>query len=371
MYAWKRPFAALLCLLLLGTTPAAAQTDTPPYDQQVDAEMAAYYPEDIATVPWAEDTILDLVHADIVKGYDIADGRVAVHPNATITRAEFVALLVRALHLQKAANAQSFVDVPATSWYYDVISTASSLGIVNGVSSNRFAPTKNIRRDEIAKILAVAFAQSVNFNGPSTPFQDVGTYWARPYINQVSAAGIVNGYDASGGQAFRPAKNASRAEAMTMLQRALKKQSYALPNDIALKNLVLANEDAFYNNYKANDWAKQLTAQAQYMTGEAKRRADFNVHFIQQQAARGATMQITRDTEPTAAILSKSDQFAVVQLKNANYTATLNAPNLQGEETKFDAGAILYLRKLPNGDWKIYSATPTAEEEVQGGLNAS
>lgn len=363
-----RPLAVLLCLLLLFTAvPAAAQTASNPiYQERYTAEVAPYFPNDTAAEPWAEETILDLIHAGIVEGYDTPGG-ITVNPRATITRAEFVALLVRALNLQPAAGGgRTFADVPRTAWYYDVVNTASSLGIINGKSPTRFEPNQNIRRDEIAKIISVAFSESVNFNGPGVSFGDVpANHWAAPYINLVSAAEIVNGYDTTGGKVFRPANNAKRAEAMTMLQRALRSQSYATPADTDLQTAVLTYEDAFYANYSANDWAAQLAAQERHTTGFTKALSDFNVRFLQEQAAHGARVEVTRLSDPSVNVLAKSDQFAIVELVDNRYHMIASAPGVEPQGKDYDLSAILYLRKMPDGAWKIYSSISTGEEAAE------
>jgi hypothetical protein len=76
-------------------------------------------------------------------------------PDATMTRAEFAAIVVRALGLTpKATNA--FSDVPATAWYASYVGTASTYGIVNGVGNGRFSPTGTITRQEAAVMVARA-----------------------------------------------------------------------------------------------------------------------------------------------------------------------------------------------------------------------
>ncbi|KIV56334.1 hypothetical protein AM501_31085 [Aneurinibacillus migulanus] len=91
-------------------------------------------------LPWAEETLYDLVDTDIVKGYDDGEGMVTVRPNAPITRAELTSLLVRVLDLKAAENTKTFTDVPKGKWFYNDVNTAASLGIVSGINATQFAP---------------------------------------------------------------------------------------------------------------------------------------------------------------------------------------------------------------------------------------
>lgn len=70
-------------------------------------------------------------------------------PNSTMTRAEFAAVVVRALGLPEK-NGGSFADVTSGDWFYRYIGTASAYGIVNGVSDTEFAPNGTITREEAA-----------------------------------------------------------------------------------------------------------------------------------------------------------------------------------------------------------------------------
>ena len=76
-------------------------------------------------------------------------------PDANMTRAEFAAIVVRALGLTpKATNA--FSDVTADKWYAAYIGTASACGIVNGVGGGKFNPSGTITRQEAAAMVARA-----------------------------------------------------------------------------------------------------------------------------------------------------------------------------------------------------------------------
>lgn len=76
-------------------------------------------------------------------------------PDATITRAEFAAIIVRGLGLPEKNNAV-FSDVTSDDWFESHVNTAYSYGIINGVSKTHFKPDTTITREEAAVMIARA-----------------------------------------------------------------------------------------------------------------------------------------------------------------------------------------------------------------------
>lgn len=75
------------------------------------------------------------------------------NPDKTITRAEFAAIIVKALGLpQKSVN--QFKDVTNNKWYSAFVGTAYTYGIVNGKSETAFAPDDTITRQEAAVMIS-------------------------------------------------------------------------------------------------------------------------------------------------------------------------------------------------------------------------
>jgi hypothetical protein len=77
------------------------------------------------------------------------------HPEASMTRAQFAAIVVRALGLTPAAS-EAFTDVPSTAWYAPYVGTASTYGLINGVGEGRFNPDGTITKQEAAVMVARA-----------------------------------------------------------------------------------------------------------------------------------------------------------------------------------------------------------------------
>ena len=95
--------------------------------------------------------IEELASRGIINGM----GKGTFAPNKTMTRAEFAAIVTRALGLA-AKDTKAFTDVPSSKWYAGYIGTANSSGIVNGVGSGKFNPDGTITRQEAAAMVARA-----------------------------------------------------------------------------------------------------------------------------------------------------------------------------------------------------------------------
>ena len=95
--------------------------------------------------------IEELASRGIINGM----GKGTFMPNKTMTRAEFAAIVTRALGLP-AKDTKAFTDVPSSKWYAGYIGAANSSGIVNGVGSGKFNPDGTITRQEAAAMVARA-----------------------------------------------------------------------------------------------------------------------------------------------------------------------------------------------------------------------
>ncbi|MFC4778147.1 alpha-amylase family glycosyl hydrolase [Paenibacillus sp. GCM10023252] len=154
-------------------------------------------------------------------------------PEAAVTRAEFAAMLVRALGLEgglagEGAGATGFTDVKAGAWYEGAVATASRFGLVQGKSAEMFSPNDRITREELAVMLSRAaklagaeLGSAAAGDGSSQPFKDHAAIsaWARAAVDEAAKAGILKG-NPSG--LFEPQGEATRAETAVMLTRWLK-----------------------------------------------------------------------------------------------------------------------------------------------------
>ena len=90
------------------------------------------------------------------KDKGISDG---TNPNGTISRAQMVTMLWRAMGQPAAASGASFADVPADSYYAQAVAWAVENGITTGVGGGRFDPNSTCTRGQIATFLWRAMAE--------------------------------------------------------------------------------------------------------------------------------------------------------------------------------------------------------------------
>jgi len=171
-----------------------------------------------ATGKWYEAAVNEMGSRKIIEGRSasVFDGE------ASITRAEFAAILVRALGLP-ADGTSSFSDVPTTAWYTGTVATAVKYGLTEGKSENRFDPSAAITRQEAMLMLqrAAALTEFTGARGNLSSFTDansVGT-WSLDAVKWSVGSGLIVG---SGGL-LRPNDNISRAESATVILRLLQK----------------------------------------------------------------------------------------------------------------------------------------------------
>lgn len=85
------------------------------------------------------------------KGIIKGTGDSMFSPDAEITRADFITLLIRTLEL-KAKFTANFSDIKTTDHYYDAVGVAKKLGITYGTGNNRFNPKESISRQDMAAL---------------------------------------------------------------------------------------------------------------------------------------------------------------------------------------------------------------------------
>ncbi len=189
-------------------TTGAGTSATVAADRFTFAQQPAAF-SDVPTTYWAYQAIEAMAGRGIVSGFP--DG--AFQPDATLTRAEFVKMLVLSLHLQPDAAATAFSDVPPRAWFAPYVSAAVEAQIVQGVTSRSFAPDATLSREAMAVLLARALKLT---DTVPLHFTDVGriSSWARTSVAETVAKGLMSGFpDGS----FRPLAVTTRAEAAAIL----------------------------------------------------------------------------------------------------------------------------------------------------------
>lgn len=167
---------------------------------------------------FAEEAILRLYKQNIVSGTSAH----YYEPNKVLTRAEYSALIVRALQLQSVKNELSpFKDLKKTAWYYGDISALVNLDLVKGRSINQFEPQSAVKREEAAvmmiRMLKIDLSDELSSSKLSYSDQDKISSWARSSVAKVTELGFMQG----NGNYFHPKQSLTRGEAAVLLDRIL------------------------------------------------------------------------------------------------------------------------------------------------------
>ena len=162
---------------------------------------------------WAQDGILSMAERGFINGYD--DG--TFKPGASISRAEFVTILIRILQDVKGVaitGENTFTDTNG-HWAQANLSTAVRLGLLGGYGDGRIGPNDFVTREQIAVMLINAAGVS---GGADTGFADNESIspWAREKVSAAAGLGFMNGYEDG---SFKPQSNATRAEVCVVLLR--------------------------------------------------------------------------------------------------------------------------------------------------------
>ena len=169
---------------------------------------------DVSSSHWANEYIEELASKNIIGGYD--DG--TFKPNNSVTREEFVKMIIGAAGLLSLDKECNFADVPNNAWYYDYVASAYATGIISGVDDAAFGIGTNITRQDVAVIAArvLAYLGKTPTATTETTLTDVDTVadYATDSVKLLNSIGIINGYDDG---SFMPNNTLTRAEAATII----------------------------------------------------------------------------------------------------------------------------------------------------------
>lgn len=168
--------------------------------------------DDISESHWAFKTLQVMTAKHIVNGTT----ETTFSPGKTTTRAQFVAMMVRALGLENSEETPNFSDVKNNDWFAKDVATAVNAGLINGLPDGTFAPNKVITREQMAIIIVRAYEfKKGEIQAEPNGFlifkdhnqMDAG---AKEFIGKASAAGLMAG---PGEGKFAPKANANRVQA--------------------------------------------------------------------------------------------------------------------------------------------------------------
>lgn len=165
---------------------------------------------------WAENEVEKMATLGYLKG---SQGN--FRPDDSITRAEFVTLMVRLLGLETHGSETGFSDVYSGDWFAPYISSAVSEGIIKGYDDGTFKPENPITREEISSLLSSILDIQLSEEEVEeilVDFKDEVSPWAKPYVAQTVKSGLLKGFPDN---SFKGITNATRAQSAVMLLRFL------------------------------------------------------------------------------------------------------------------------------------------------------
>ncbi len=122
----------------------------------------------------------------LLKGYE--DGTFG--PDKTITRAEFAAVVVRALGMEDAAAGAvantMFTDVTSSHWAAGYVQIANQQGIIAGYGDGIFGPEDEVTYEQAVKMIVCALGYGVKFAGVENAYPSA-------YLSQANTSGITVG----------------------------------------------------------------------------------------------------------------------------------------------------------------------------------
>jgi len=178
---------------------------------------------------WAQHDIELMASMGVAKG--VGDNK--FNPNGSVTRAEFVALLVRSFGVPiEPVSETSFKDVPPDAWLAAEVEAAHKVGIALGFEEGTFRPYAQVTREQIAALIVRAMNWTVEDEevvALLSKFTDQAkiSSWAKEAVAVAVQKGLVLGRPDG---TFDPQANATRAEAVVILKRMFQAAGVIPPN---------------------------------------------------------------------------------------------------------------------------------------------
>ena len=123
-----------------------------------------------------------------------------------------------------SALLNKYNDIGTVEWAYDAIDYVDKKGIMQGTANKTFAPNEPVLREQVAKIITVAFNR-YNSAAPSN-YNDVNKgHWAYSYIGSAMESGLMNGMSDG---SFGIGQKMTRQDLCTVIYRAVKNMGYNL-----------------------------------------------------------------------------------------------------------------------------------------------
>lgn len=177
---------------------------------------------DVSSNYWAANFINPLVQKGVIAGFP--DG--TFKPDAPVTRAQFAAMVQKALPRNSTRPMINFNDVSSSYWANTAINNAVMMGFLSGYPGQVFRPEQNIPREQVLVSLAngLNFVPNNEINSILNNFNDSNriSNFARSPVAAATEKNLVVNYPSL--QQLNPDRNATRAEVAAFIYQALVSQ---------------------------------------------------------------------------------------------------------------------------------------------------
>jgi hypothetical protein len=191
--------------------------ETTPDDDN--AKEDDYKFKDLDDVQWAQNSIYALVKSGIVS----KNPENEFYPNDSVTREEFIKMLVAAFDLLDDTATAKFNDIDTGQWYYSYVASAQKHGIVTGDPAGNFNIGSDITREDMATVVYRVISKlGYDFSSEvSQTFADDDNIsdYARDAVYTMKYMNVINGI---GDNIFAPHQNATRAMAAKVIAETIK-----------------------------------------------------------------------------------------------------------------------------------------------------
>lgn len=171
--------------------------------------------EDIENVSWAWDAILYSYENGIMNGAD----EKKFMPDDEVKREQLAKIVTLAFGFYDEAAECDFGDVEKSDWAYAYIASAKNNGLMQGTSETKFGYGESVSREDLCLTLyRAALKAGYTFTKTNTEFGDfinVSDYAAEA-VSHLAGEGIVNGI---GNGRFAPQNTASRAQVAQIIYK--------------------------------------------------------------------------------------------------------------------------------------------------------
>ncbi len=235
-------FVCMVIMLFASLNVQAFAESTNPDYEGSDNVKFTDVPDDF----WAKDEIYYFATQGIVTGV----GNDKFNPNGIVTREQFTKMLVLAFNAPlKTPGEPTFADVNSNMWSYPYIETCKEFltgysNVFGGKPS--FKPTQAATREDIAvalvKMMGLTDQDVEDSNYANDRFidsEDISPQLMK-YVSLASERKLINGYKNGN---FYPKKGITRAETVTLINRATKQAMSNIDKELKLEVSIVKGEN--------------------------------------------------------------------------------------------------------------------------------